>query len=67
MKMEEEVFLPHIEKARREAMKVSSPRARLRVFLKATKQKEAIALHSLSEMKEEEINGWLHFFLLNKF
>lgn len=65
--MEEEVFLPHIEKARREAMKVNSPRARLRVFLKATNHKEAIALHSISEMGEEEINGWLRFFLLNKF
>jgi len=65
--MGEEIFLPHIEKARREAIKVNSPRARLRVFLKASKDKEAIALHSISEMEEEEINGWLRFFLLNKF
>jgi len=67
MKMVEEMFLPHIEGARKEAMKVNSPRARLRVFLKATNHKEAIALHSISEMGEEEINGWLRFFLLNKF
>ena len=62
--MVEEMFLPHIERARREAMKVVDPRERLKTFYENSRNGRNISLKTPDEMEMSEVQSWLnHFFI----